>query len=545
MATDQDLRRRLLKRISTRQKNINAYVQKLHRAREWRANISIIGSGVAAALTVGPAVSGDGMTETVARGLSWASDENVYRWLCFAAFVINTVAAVFTVLNKAKDPTENMKMAEAGGAALENLRTDFEFGRKTLQAAVEEYSQILTKTMFIQEELDGDGLKPPRRGGKEDRFGFAPPGRRAGIIVPALSVVFGLTVAVVLLVGLGRGVAQASTVEPHESHPADSSASQPIQHPVAASRGLSIVPSVPVPSLDTPVPVGPTPEFVALSPDGRLAYVANAAARTVTAVDTSVNKAIATIPVDAGPPQFLTFSPDGRRAYVSIFNDQRTIHLVAVIDTTTDGIVATIPMRTRPFRAALSADVRLLYVPNHDSATVSIVDTATNTVIKEVAVPRNPHWIELSRDGTRAYLANHESNVVSVLDTASDTILAEIPVGTSPHALAVHPTRPLVANVNYDSDTVTVIDTNANQVIATIPVGKQPQSIEWAPDGRFAYVVNDGDSTLSVIDASSFRVTATLPTGGSPTSVAVLPTGRQAYVSDLDAGTLTVLDTGR
>jgi YVTN family beta-propeller protein len=311
--------------------------------------------------------------------------------------------------------------------------------------------------------------------------------------------------------------------------------------PPAAS---AVVTSVPVPSLGTPIQVGATPNFVTLSPNGRLAYVANADAETVTVVDTSINRVIATIPVPAGPPRFLTFAPDGRRVYVSIFNDQRTIHAIGVIDTTTDNIVATIPVATRPFRAAITADGTRLYVPNHDSGTIEIIDTRTDAVVAEIKVPPNPHWIEFSRDGTRAYMANHESNLVSVLDVATNAVIAQIPVGASPHALAVHPSRPLVANVNYDGNTVTMIDTNTNRVTATIPVGKQPQSIRWAPDGRFAYVVNDGDGTLSVINTDTDRVTATIPTGGSPTSVAVLPDGREAYVSNLDSGTLSVLNTG-
>ncbi|HEX4251657.1 MAG TPA: Hsp70 family protein [Pseudonocardia sp.] len=306
----------------------------------------------------------------------------------------------------------------------------------------------------------------------------------------------------------------------------------------------SIVASVPIPSLGTPIPVGATPEFAAVSPNGRLVYVANGTAKVVTVLDTSVNQVIATIPVDAGPPQFLTFAPDGRRVYISIFDDARTIAVVDVLDTTSNKIVGAIPVRTRPFRAAVTADGRTLSVPNHDSGTISVIDTATLKIIRDVRVAPNPHWMEFSKDGSRAYTANHESNLVSVLDASNDAVLAQIPVGKSPHALSVHPTRPLVANVNYDANTVTMIDTNTNQVTATIPVGKNPQSIAWSPDGRFAYVANNTDNTVSVINAETNQVTATIPTGPSPTSVAVVPDGRQAYVTNLKGGTLSVLNLG-
>lgn len=329
------------------------------------------------------------------------------------------------------------------------------------------------------------------------------------------------------------------------------SGSEPVAEPVTNPQAVAppepaaqVAPSVPVPSLGEPIPAGKTPGFVAISPNGRLAYIANRGANLVTVVDTSINKVIATIPVDAGPPQYVNFSPDGRRVYLSIFNEQRTIAVVGVLDTTTNKVVATVPVRTRPFLSAVTADGRFLWVPNHDSGTVSVIDTANYAVTKEIKVAANPHWIEFSKDGTRAYTANHESNVVSVLDVAAGNVLAEVKVGTSPHSLAVHPTRPLVANVNYDSATVTMIDTNTNQVTATIPVGKNPQEISWAPDGRFCYVANVGDGTVSVINAETNQVTATIPTGNSPTSVGVLPNGKQAYVTNLDSGNLAVLNIG-
>jgi cation/acetate symporter len=301
-------------------------------------------------------------------------------------------------------------------------------------------------------------------------------------------------------------------------------------------------PEVAIPALGGIIQVGKSPAFVAVSPNGRHAYIANGKAQVVTVVDTAVNQVTATIPIPAGPPQFLAFAPDGRTLYISIFNDQRTIHSIDVLDTASNTVVATIPQPARPYLAAVSRDGKRIYVPNHDTASVSVIGTDTNTVIAEVKVAPNPHWVTFSRDGTRAYTANHESNVVSVIDTTTLEVLATIPVGASPHSISVHPNLPLVANVNYDGGTMSVIDTNTNKVLATIPVGQHPQDIAWAPDGRFAYVVNEGSNSVTVINARTNQVTATIPTGANPTSIAVLPNGRQAFVSNLDGGTLTVLE---
>ncbi|QJY44901.1 Hsp70 family protein [Pseudonocardia broussonetiae] len=370
-------------------------------------------------------------------------------------------------------------------------------------------------------------LRPPSGGGHR---------RRPLIAVAAVVAVLVLAGLVYAVTGGALGpAAGGATAQPAPVPPAGG----PV---VPGPQAPSEVQSVPIPTLGTSIPAGPTSGFVAVSPNGRLAYVANRAAGVVTVIDTAINRTTATIAIPAGPPQYLAFSPDGRRVYVSVFNEERTIAAVAVLDTTTNAVVATTPVRTRPYALAVTPDGSRVYVPNHDSGTVSVIDTASNAVSAEIDVAPNPHWIAFSADGTRAYAANHESNLITVLDPATDSVLAEVPVGTSPHSVAVNPARPLVANVNYDGGTVSMTDTDTREVVATVVVGKNPQAIAWSADGRYAYVVNVSDDTLSVISAETFAVTATIPTEDGPTSVAVLPNGRQAYVTNLNSGTLTVLD---
>jgi len=329
-------------------------------------------------------------------------------------------------------------------------------------------------------------------------------GRRGWVLIAiaVLLLVLAGTVALVLAVGTNRPPSAATAAGP-------APAASPVDGPEAA-----------IPALGATIPVGRTPNFVAIPPNGRHAYVANGKAQIVTVVDTAINQVTATIPIPTGPPQFLALAPDGRTLYVSIFNDQRTIHAIDVLDTASNTVVATIPQPARPYLPAVSRDGKRIYVPNHDTASVSVIGTDTNTVIAEVKVAPNPHWVTFSRDGTRAYTANHESNVVSVIDTTTLGVLATVPVGASPHSIAVHPSLPLVANVNYDGGTMSVIDTVANKVVATIPVGRNPQDIAWAPDGRFAYVVNEGSNSITVVNARTDQVTATIPTGGHPTTIA-------------------------
>jgi YVTN family beta-propeller protein len=356
----------------------------------------------------------------------------------------------------------------------------------------------------------------------------------SNVLVPSLQRWFLIAAVTLLMLVLGGTI--AVMLLPESNQP-ESGSSQPTEPKVG--------PEGPIPTRGATISVGTAPVFVAVSPNGHYAYIANRDIQAITVLDTAINQVTATIPIPSGPPQFLAFAPDGRMLYVTIYNDQQTIHVVDVISTATNTVVATIPQPARPFLPAVTPDGKQLYIPNHDIASVSVVDAASNKIVAQIKVPPNPHWVAFSADGARAYTANHESNLISVIDTGTRQVIATVPVGSSPHSVAVHPNRPLVADVNYDADSVTMTDTESLKVVATVFVGKNPRDIVWAPDGRFAYVANEGSNNVSVIDAATNQVTATIATGATPSCIAVLPNSRRAYVSNSEDGTLTVLELAK
>jgi len=373
-----------------------------------------------------------------------------------------------------------------------------------------------------------------------------PPRKTAGSSRRRPLMVAALVAALVLIAG---GVTYVFLRPPAATSGATASAPTPVLLPAPAQKPadtqLTVAASVPIPAIAGEIPVGSTPGYVAIAPNGTFAYVANRAAGVVTVVDTAIDKVVATIPLPDGPPQYLAFAPDGSRLYVSVFQDSdRSINEVAVLDTRTNTVLTTIKVGTRPYALAVKPDGSEIYVPNHDSGTVSVIETKGDTLVTDIRVKPNPHWVDFSKDGTRAYAANHDSNLISVIDTGTRAVVAEIPVERSPHSVAVHPNQPLVANVNYDSNSVTVIDTNTEKVVATVPVGTHPQDVTWAPDGRHLYATNVDSDNMTVIAVDGWKVTATIPTGEAPTSIAVLPDGTKGYISNLNTGTLTVLNLG-
>jgi YVTN family beta-propeller protein len=179
------------------------------------------------------------------------------------------------------------------------------------------------------------------------------------------------------------------------------------------------------------------------------AYVAHAGdtstpSGTVSVIDTATNTVVATIPV--GPilscclPFGIAIRPDGTQAYVTNAGDPYDVAngTVAVIDTASNTVVATIPVGIIPDAVAFTPDGARAYVGNKGSNTVSVIDTATKTVGATIAGVA-PGGIAITPDGTRAYVTNEGGASVSVIDTGTNTVVMDINVGAEPAGVAITP----------------------------------------------------------------------------------------------------------
>src|SRR6185312_4451117 len=120
--------------------------------------------------------------------------------------------------------------------------------------------------------------------------------------------------------------------------------------PESAPASIAPAAAVAIPSVaGQPVGVGQTPGSVTITPNGRFAYVANRQAGTVTVVDTNLDKVSATIQVADGPPWYVAFTPDGSRAYVSVYNADKTVNRVAVLDARTTREIRSLDVDKAPY----------------------------------------------------------------------------------------------------------------------------------------------------------------------------------------------------
>jgi YVTN family beta-propeller protein len=263
------------------------------------------------------------------------------------------------------------------------------------------------------------------------------------------------------------------------------------------------------PKVVATVTVGPGPLAVAITPDDEEVYVTNfgrdpslfpggVPGNTVSVIQTRSNEVVATIPVGKLPAG-VAITPDGKHAYVTNRGDNE----VSVIDTATHTVVATVPVQIQPANIAFTPDGRRAYVTNFGSNTVSVIDTATHTVVpvpdgEAIKVGIVPIGVAITPDGGRVYVVNvnfspfppFPPGEVSVIDTATNTVVKTVAVGAGPRAVAITPDGAHAYVTNFldlltvdgipVDGSVSVIELATNTVVDTVPLAGGPNWVTIA-----------------------------------------------------------------
>lgn len=156
------------------------------------------------------------------------------------------------------------------------------------------------------------------------------------------------------------------------------------------------------------------PLSVAVSPDGKYAYICGHGSDNIVRIDTRTDSVMGCltlgtdvpVPVPNGYsrkylPQKIVISADSKTMYVTSENTSE----VVVFDLTRDSIIARIPTPILPCGAALTPDGSELWTAEWGSSKVHVISTATNQVLTEIdSVGKDPHAITITPDGAFAYV---------------------------------------------------------------------------------------------------------------------------------------------
>lgn len=291
------------------------------------------------------------------------------------------------------------------------------------------------------------------------------------------------------------------------------------------------------------------------------AYVADPGYQGFTAVNTANCDVIQTYNVDdlQVPGDSGDYNYDGSDAGIALSGTTLWFAVtgtdnVAAIDTATldpddyNPPETVIPVGFMPTNLAVTPDGSQVWVADSGPQTstsrlwdLAVIDASTDAVMARLSIRGDPTDIAFSPDGSKAYVST--ANGLYVYDVASQRQVGFVPGLGSPNSVAVSPNGSDVYVTETANGMLATISTATDQVVQTTAVGQEPWQAVVSPDGTTIYVANPDSDSISVVDAATGAVARTIEVPGVPDTLGLTPDGSQLWVAGNDSGILAVIDT--
>jgi YVTN family beta-propeller protein len=267
------------------------------------------------------------------------------------------------------------------------------------------------------------------------------------------------------------------------------------------------------------VPTGEGPHEVAVSADGKLAFVANYGTAqnpgsTISIIDLAAQAEKGV--VHLGPlrrPHGLAVS--GGKVYFTA-EANRVVASFDPATTQIESVMGTGQATTHMVVAGKTPGQ--LFTANIGGDSISVIERNNVTTIP---VGKGPEGIDVSPDGRELWTAHSRDGGVSIIDIAAKKVVATLSLGTKrSNRLKFTPDGKRVLITDLDGGELLVLDAATRKEIQRVKLGKMPEGILMARDGSRAYVCVAGDDQIAIVDLKSLQVTGHLTTGKGPDGMA-------------------------
>jgi YVTN family beta-propeller protein len=176
--------------------------------------------------------------------------------------------------------------------------------------------------------------------------------------------------------------------------------------------------------------MGPSNFGLAITPDGNKVFVCNGYSNDISVVSTSENRVIGTIPMKSTPVG-IAISPDGKIAYITERQPGGGYQHVVAVDVATCKVIQRWDHEPigfgNPLEVAISLDGKHAYFGGCDWETVVILDIESGAT-RYIDVGLDPFNIALSKDGRLLYVSNTGSDDITVINTQTEKVVDRIPI---------------------------------------------------------------------------------------------------------------------
>jgi YVTN family beta-propeller protein len=268
------------------------------------------------------------------------------------------------------------------------------------------------------------------------------------------------------------------------------------------------------------VPTGIEPHEIALSPDHKLAVVANyggpQTGGNLSVIDLAARKEVRTVDLGALRKPHGLMEAGGKFYFTVEGNDA-----VARYDLKTDRVdwlVGTGEAGTHML--VVSPTGEKVYTANIGSSSVSVINAAApkGPTVKRFPVGKGPEGIALSPDGRELWLG-HQGGSIVIVDTATDTVKEKIETPNAYLRLLFTPDGKRVLAPESKSGALVVYDAVTRKEIGRMPIGRFPVGITLDHDAKRAYVSAVNDHKVVVVDLDKLTAAGTIEPGQSPDGI--------------------------
>ena len=220
------------------------------------------------------------------------------------------------------------------------------------------------------------------------------------------------------------------------------------------------------------IDVGKAPNGVALTPDNRLLLVAVYGEDRVAFVDTSTQTVAGTLAVPK--PHTVAISPDGKLAYVTV---QEPGHFaLTLIDVARQSVVRTLALEKTPRDGEFGYDGKAFYFTQAGVSSVQVLDPANDAIVAQIPTGVSPHFVSRPRGSAFGMVVVQGSSELLLFDPATNQPARSVAVGKQPHWATASGDGKTEYVTNEGSNDLTVVDLATGRT-ATIPVGNAPRKV--------------------------------------------------------------------
>jgi large repetitive protein len=273
------------------------------------------------------------------------------------------------------------------------------------------------------------------------------------------------------------------------------------------------------------IPVGAGPNDVAITFDGKTAYVINSFSSWISVIDVKTMTVVNTFPTNSNFPILVSIAYNtSLGTYVGYTADYGS-NTVTEVNLTTGTVLNTVNVGANPTGGILdlAIDPTAFYVVNSGSSSITRISLPISNTTPPVTIDTGsgsvPSFIVLSPDGTTAYFTD---------DNPSESSFRQL--------LNINTTNPILG--------LTITDPSFNFNGGTFFPQIAISALQAGSPNIYAYITNTGSNTVSPVDITDNLNPIVLPpiqVELAPNGTAITPDGSTLYVCNGNSNAITIV----